>query len=441
MQPADLLVSARWVIPVEPSGTVLADHSVAVAAGRILAVLPTAEAERRYDPAEHVRLASHALIPGLVNLHTHAAMTLMRGLADDLPLMSWLKDHVWPAEAKHVSYEFVHDGTLLACAEMLRGGVTCFNEMYFFPEAAARAALEAGMRAAIGIIAFEFPTPYAADADDYLAKGLAARDALREEPLLSFCMAPHAPYTVSDRTFRRVVTIAEELDLPIHIHLHETRHEIDESLAQFRVRPLERMRALGVLGPRLIAVHAVHVDEPEIELLARFGASVAHCPSSNLKLASGFAPVAAMLGHGINVGIGTDGAASNNRLDALQEMRSAALLAKAVGNDAEAMPAHAALAAATLHGARALGLEASIGSLAPGKFADMCAIDMDRPELLPCYDPLSHLVYSAGREHVSHVWVAGRVRVEEGALAEFEHAGLNKRVLLWQNKLGAETKA
>jgi 5-methylthioadenosine/S-adenosylhomocysteine deaminase len=441
MQSVDLLVSARWVIPVEPPEAVLADHSVAVDAGRILAVLPTAEAERRYQPAERVRLDSHALIPGLVNLHTHAAMTLMRGLADDLPLMTWLKDYVWPTEAKHASYEFVYDGTLLACAEMLRAGVTCFNEMYFFPEAAARAALEAGMRAAIGIIAFEFPTPYAADADDYLAKGLAARDALKEEPLLSFCMAPHAPYTVSDKTFARVVTIAEELDLPIHIHLHETQHEIDESIAQFKARPLERLRALGVLGPRLIAVHAVHVNEPEIELLARFGASVAHCPSSNLKLASGFAPVAAMLKHRINVGIGTDGAASNNRLDVLQEMRTAALLAKAVGNDAEAMPAHAALAAATLHGARALGLEASIGSLAPGKFADLCAIDMDQPELLPCYDPVSHLVYSAGREHVSHVWVAGEARVRERALVRFEYASLNKRVLLWHNKLATETKA
>jgi 5-methylthioadenosine/S-adenosylhomocysteine deaminase len=439
MEQIDLLVSARWVIPVEPDGCVLADHSVAVQGGRIAAVLPSAEAERRYQPAEHVRLEGHALIPGLVNLHTHASMTLMRGLADDLPLMTWLKDHIWPAEAKHASFEFVHDGTLLACAEMLRGGVTCFNEMYFFPEAAGRAALEAGMRAALGIIALEFPTPYAADADDYLAKGLATRDALAEEPLLSFCMAPHAPYTVSDRTFARIVTIAEELDLPIHIHLHETRSEIGESLAQFGARPLERLHALGMLGPRLIAVHAVHVSEKEIELLARFGASVAHCPSSNLKLASGFAPVAAMLKKGINVGLGTDSAASNNRLDLFQEMRTAALLAKAVGNDAEAMPAREALAAATLHGARALGLEDSIGSLVPGKYADLCAVAFDEPELAPCYDPVSHLVYAAGREHVSHVWVAGALRVREGQLVRSEN--LNKRILLWHNKLAAEPEA
>jgi len=435
MQAVDLLVSARWVIPVEPAGAVLANHSVAVAGGRILAVRPRAEARARYDPAQSVDLGHHALIPGLINLHTHAAMSLMRGLADDLSLMSWLKDHIWPAEAKFVSPEFVYDGTLLACAEMLLGGVTCFNDMYFFPEAAARAALHAGMRASLGIIAVEFPTPYAADADDYLAKGLAARDALLEEPLLSFCMAPHAPYTVSDRTFGRVVTMAEELDLPIHLHLHETRREIDDSLAQFKVRPLERLAALGVLGPRLIAVHAVHVNEGEIEMLARFGASVAHCPSSNLKLASGFAPVAALLARGVNVGLGSDSAASNNRLDILQEMRTAALLAKAVADDAQAMPAHQALAAATLHGARALGLEASVGSLVPGKFADLCAIDLDRPELLPCYEPASHLVYAAGRGHVSHVWVAGIERVRQGRLLGIENFALDKRILSWHNNL------
>jgi 5-methylthioadenosine/S-adenosylhomocysteine deaminase len=441
MQPIDLLISARWVIPVEPAGAVLDDHSVAVTAGRIVAVLPQAQAAERFQAREHLRLDRHALIPGLVNLHTHAAMTLLRGLADDLPLMAWLKDHIWPAESRHVSPEFVYDGTLLACAEMLRGGVTCFNEMYFFPEAAARAAREAGMRATLGIIAFEFPTAYAADADDYIAKGLAARDALREEPLLSFCMAPHAPYTVSDKTFARIVTIAEELDLPIHTHLHETRQEIEDSLSQYKARPLERLRALGMLGPRLVAAHAVHLTDAEIETLARHGASIAHCPSSNLKLASGLAPVAAMLARGINIGIGTDGAASNNRLDLFQEMRTAALLAKAVGNDARAMPAHQALAAATLHGARALGLEASIGSLAPGKLADLCAVAFDEPELAPCYDPVSHLVYSAGREHVSHVWVAGQQRVREKKLVGFENRGLNNRVLLWQNKLAAETKA
>jgi 5-methylthioadenosine/S-adenosylhomocysteine deaminase len=437
----DLLISARWVIPIEPAGAVLADHSVAVSGGRIAAVLPTDEALQTCEPAKRVELPDHALIPGLVNLHTHASMTLMRGLADDLPLMVWLKDHVWPAEGRHISPEFVYDGTLLACAEMLRGGVTCMNEMYFFPEAAARAALDAGMRATLGIIAFEFPTAYAADADDYIAKGLATRDEFREETLLSFCMAPHAPYTVSDKTFARIVALAEELDLPIHTHLHETQHEIDDSLAQHKVRPLERLARLGVLGPRLIAAHAVHVTPEEIATLARHGASVAHCPSSNLKLASGLAPVAAMLEQGVNVGIGTDGAASNNRLDVLGETRMAALLAKAVAGDAQALPAHQALACATLHGARALGLEASIGSLAPNKLADLCAVSFADPELSPCYDPASHLVYAAGRGQVTHVWVGGECRLDQGELTGIDNRGLNNRVLLWQNKLAAETKA
>jgi 5-methylthioadenosine/S-adenosylhomocysteine deaminase len=441
MENVDSLISARWVVPVEPAGAVLPDHSVAVRGGRIVAVVASGDAEKRFAPASRLRLDEHALIPGLVNLHTHAAMTLMRGLADDLPLMTWLRDHVWPAEAKHVSSEFVHDGTLLACAEMLRGGVTCFNEMYFFPEAAARAALAARMRASIGIIAIELPTAYASDADDYIAKGLAARDAFRDEKRLSFTMAPHAPYTVADRTFVRMLTIAEELDLPIHVHLHETQDEIDAGIAQANKRPLERLRALGLVGPRLIAVHAVHLTREEIALLARFGASVAHCPSSNLKLASGFAPVAAMLAAGINVGLGSDGAASNNRLDMFQEMRTAALLAKAVAGAAEAMPAHQALAAATLNGARALGLDGEIGSLLPGKAADLCAVSLGDVELAPCYDPISHLVYAAGREHVTHVWCEGELLVEERRLIGWSRQDLLRRAHSWREQLARDQKA
>jgi len=441
METIDTLLSARWVVPVDPADRVLADHSVAIHRGRIAGVLPTAAATQRYAPDMRVDLPRHVLIPGLVNLHTHASMTLMRGLADDIALMRWLKDHIWPAEARHVSPEFVYDGTLLACAEMLRGGVTCMNEMYFFPQSAARAALDAGMRAAMGIIAIEFPTRYASDPDDYLAKGLATRDAFKGEPLLTFCMAPHAPYTVSDRTFERIVTIAEELDLPIHLHLHETEDEIRGSIAEHGRRPIERLRALGVLGPRLVAVHSVHLEPGEIDLLARHGSSVAHCPSSNLKLASGFAPVATILGKGVNLGLGTDGAASNNRLDMFQEMRTAALLAKAVSRNPEAMPAAQALHAATLGGARALGLDAEIGSIESGKSADLAAIEFDGPELLPCFDPISHLVYAAGREHVSHVWVRGKPMVADRQLLTLRHADLDNRARLWQNQLALETKA
>ena len=441
MEAIDLLIEARWVVPVNPPGRVLEHHCVAVRDGRILDVLPAAQAQGAYLAAERVALPRHALIPGMVNLHTHASMTLMRGLADDMALMRWLQDRIWPAEAKHVSPQFVYDGTLLACAEMLRAGITCFNDMYFYPGEAARAALEMGMRAALGLIVIDFPSAYAADADDYVAKGLAVRDGLREHQLLSFCMAPHAPYTVSDKTFSRLITLAEELDLPVHTHVHETLDEIEQSIAQHGVRPLERLHRLGLVGPNLIAVHAIHLTPEEIALLVQSGSSVAHCPSSNLKFANGFAPVARMLADGVNLGLGTDGSASNNRLDLFQEMRQAALLAKAVSGDAAALPARQALAMATLDGARALRLDHAIGSIERGKFADLTAVEFTAPEMLPCYDPISHLVYAAGRENVSHVWVAGRLLVEDRELKSEQKNGLEKLAVLWQNRLSMETMA
>jgi 5-methylthioadenosine/S-adenosylhomocysteine deaminase len=441
LEAVDTLIDARWVIPVNPARRVLDDHSVAVRGGRIVAVLPRTRAHATYAAAERVSLPRHALIPGMVNLHTHASMALMRGLADDMPLMQWLEDRIWPAEARHVSPQFVYDGTLLACAEMLCGGITCFNDMYFYPGEAARAALDMGMRAALGLIVIDLPSAYATDADDYVAKGLALRDALREQALLSFCMAPHAPYSVSDKTFSRLITLAEELDLPVHMHVHETLGEIERGLAQHGVRPLERLRRLGIVGPNLIAVHANHLTPQEIELLLQNGSSVAHCPSSNLKLANGFAPVAAMLAQGVNIGLGTDGSASNNRLDLFQEMRQAALLAKAVGADARALPAHKALSMATLDGARALRLDHAIGSIEPGKFADLTAVEFTAPGMLPCYDPISHIVYAAGRENVSHVWVAGRLLVENRALKTPAKNDLENLAVLWQNRLSMETKA
>ena len=441
LEPIDLLIDARWVIPVNPAGQVLEHHSVAVRNARIVSVLPTAQAQAAYDPAERVALSRHALIPGLVNLHTHAAMALMRGLADDMPLMQWLQQRIWPAEAKHASPQFVYDGTVLACAEMLRGGITCFNDMYFYPADAARAALDMGMRAALGLIVLDFPTVYAADADAYIAKGLELRDRLSEHELLSFCMAPHAPYTVSDKAFARLLTLAEELDLPVHMHVHETRDEIEGSIDQHGVRPLERLRRLGLVGPNLIAVHAIHLTDEEIALLVQNASSVAHCPSSNLKFANGFAPVAHMLAQGVNVGLGTDGAASNNRLDLFQEMRLAALLAKGQSGDAGALPAQKALAMATLDGAHALRLDHVIGSIEPGKFADLTAVEFSAPEMLPCYDPISHLVYAAGRENVSHVWVAGKLLVASRLLQYSPKNGLENLLLLWQNRLSMETKA
>jgi len=437
-QAADLMIAARWVVPVEPAGSVLEDHAVVVRAGRIVQVMPAAAARLAYSAAQVLNLPAHVLLPGLINLHTHAAMTLMRGLADDLPLMQWLNEHIWPAEAKHVCPDFVYDGTLLACAEMLKGGVTCFNDMYFFPEHAARAVLDTGMRAALGMICIEFPTSYASDAQDYLRKGLAVRDRYRAEPLLSFCLAPHAPYTVSDRSFEQIATYAGELEVPIHMHLHETEEEIRESVTRYGVRPLARMHRLGLLGPGLIAVHAVHLTDQEIDLLAMQGASVAHCPSSNLKLASGIAPIARFTERGLNTGFGTDGAASNNRLDLFEEMRLAALLAKAASGRASSVPAELALHMATLGAARALGLDASLGSLAPGKLADLIAVNLDTVSLSPVYHPISHLVYAAGREDVSHVWVAGRLLLDQGRLTGLDEAQLRARARGWQTRIAAQ---
>lgn len=430
----DLLIEARWVAPVEPD-TLLNRHSVAVRQGRIVAVLPTAQAAERFAAREHVVLDDHILIPGLVNLHTHAAMSLMRGIADDLPLMEWLQNHIWPAEVAHVSHRFVLDGTRIACAEMLKGGITCFNDMYFYPAASAEAAAGMGMRAVVGMVVLNFPTAYASDPDSYVAGGLVARERWLEHPLISFCLAPHAPYTVSDATFEALLTLSEQLQLPIHCHIHETAAEIEDSLRQSGSRPLRRLARLGLLGPGFIGAHAVHLHTEEIELLASQACSVAHCPTSNLKLGSGIAPVAAMLAAGINVGLGTDGAASNNRLDLFQEMRHASLLAKGSTGDPSVLPARQALRMATLGGARALGMEARIGSIAPGKEADLCAVDLAGMDCLPCYDPVSHLVYVAGRESVSHVWVAGECCVKHKTLVQREENDLKKALGLWQNRL------
>ena len=437
MSHIDTLISARWIIPIEPTGTVLEHHSIAVQDGRIVDLLPTSDANARYTSQSEVQLGQHVLMPGLINLHTHAAMTLMRGLADDLPLMTWLKEHIWPMEAKHVAPAFVKDGALLACAEMLRGGTTYFNDMYFFPEATAQAVDQAGMRASLGIITLEFPSNYAADADDYLRKGLETRDAYRDHARLNFSIAPHAPYTVSDKTFEKILTFSEQLNIPIHTHLHETQDEIQLSLAEYHLRPLARLHNLGLLSPSLIATHMVHLNADEIALCAERGVQIAHCPVSNLKLASGIAPLTHWLAAGLSPGLGTDGAASNTRLDLLHEMRIAALLAKGVSGDATAVPAHQALAMATLNGAKALGMDQEIGSLKIGKAADLIAIDLAPIETTPCYDVASHLVYAAGREQVTDVWVAGQRLLQDRELTTLDRQAICARAAHWQHKLNS----
>lgn len=435
------LLNARWIVPVEPEQRVLEHHTIAIQDGRILAILPQAEAATRYQADTCLDLDKHVLIPGLINVHTHASMTLLRGLADDLPLMTWLQDHIWPVEARWVSRSFVRDGARLAMAEMLRGGTTCFNDMYMFPDVVATAAQECGIRACVGLIAFDFPTSYASHMDEYLTKGLQLHESLRADPLVRTALAPHAPYTVSASALERIGRLAEDLNLPIHIHVHETAAEVEQFQAKHGCRPLAQLEKLGLLSPRLLAVHMTQLEPAEIETLAHTGVHVAHCPESNLKLASGFCPSARLDAAGVNIGIGTDGAASNNDLDLFGEMHIAALLGKAVASDPTALPAARVLRMATLNGARALGLADQIGSLEPGKAADIVAIDLCQPETEPVYHPISQLVYATSRHQVTDVWIAGQRVLANRELMTLDGPDLIQRARSWREKIAIERRA
>jgi len=431
----DTLIHARWIVPMEPQATVHEHWSLAVHEGRILALLPTGEAQAAYTADTVHHLDQHVLIPGLVNGHTHGAMTLMRGLADDLPLMDWLQKHIWPAEQRWVNEDFVHDGTLLAAAEMLRGGITCFNDMYFFPDVTARACADIGLRATVGLIVLDFPSAWAADADEYLAKGVALHDRYRGHPLIRTAFAPHAPYTVSDGPLQRIQTYVDELDIPIHMHVHETAQEVNDAVAATGERPLARLERLGLLSPNLLAVHMTQLQDDEIALAAERGITVVHCPESNMKLASGFCPVQRLLDAGVNVALGTDGAASNDDLDLMGEVKSAAMLAKVVAGDAAALPAHRALRLATLNGARALGLENEIGSLEPGKAADVVAFDLAGVETEPVYHVISQLVYASGRERVTDVWVNGAHLLAGRRLTTIDEAQVLEATRAWRERI------
>ncbi len=431
----DSLISSRWIIPVAPSGLVLENHALAIHNGKIVDLLPVGQALDKYQPVHSEWFERHALIPGLINTHTHSPMSFLRGIADDVPLMEWLRETIWPLEQKWISEAFVRDGTELAIAEMLRGGVTCFNDMYFFPEISARLALQSGIRACIGLIVVDFASAWARDSDEYLTKGLALYDELRNESLLRPVFAPHAPYSVSDDALKKVRMYSEELELPIHMHVHETRDEIEQGIAATGVRPLARLRRLDLLGPTFIAVHMTQLLDQEIDWLAEYGCHIVHCPESNLKLASGFCPVDRLLKMGINVALGTDSAASNNNLDILGEMRTAALLAKGIAVDASAVPASTALRMATLDGAKALGIDSLCGSLEPGKSADITAITLDTLETLPVYDPVSQIVYSANRDQVTDVWVAGRRLLKSRSLTTLDPDKIRESIAYWAVKL------
>jgi len=438
MTTIDTLLHARWILPVSEGDPCLLNYSIAIHEERILEVLPTETAKSSYQAVVEQEYPHHVLIPGLINAHTHAAMSLFRGLSDDIALMDWLQNHIWPAESKWVNEDFVQCGTELAIAEMLRSGTTCFNDMYFFPDITARVAKNAGIRACVGLIVIDFPTVWASNADEYIEKGIAVHDSFRHDELISTTFAPHAPYTVSDKPLEKIRSFAHEMDIPITMHVHETAHEVDEAVAQTGVRPLQRLFELGLVSPSLLAVHMTQLQQSEIDSLASSGCHVVHCPESNLKLASGFCPVAELHNRGINVALGTDGAASNNDLDMLGEMRSAALVAKGVAADPTALPAAAALRMATINGARALGIDSKVGSLEAGKNADIVAINMNSIETTPLYDPVSHLVYSCSREQVSDVWVAGKHVLKNRVLTGLDESIIRQQAHAWSRKIGSE---
>ncbi|HVH35539.1 MAG TPA: TRZ/ATZ family hydrolase [Tahibacter sp.] len=433
--PVDSVIEARWVVPVEPHGVVLERQAVVVDGGRVREVLDITEARRKYAARTTRVLDEHVLIPGLVNAHTHNPMTLMRGIADDLPLMTWLREHIWPAEARAMSAEFVHDGVELAIAEMLRGGTTCCNENYFFPDAQAATYRRHGFRAMVGLPIIEFPSAWARTREEYFDKALAVRDEYRDDALVGMAFAPHAPYTVGNESFERVRMLSDQLDLPVHVHVHETAQEVEDSRREHGVRPLARLQGLGLVNDHLIAVHMTQLDEHEIRLCAEAGVSVVHCPESNLKLASGFCPAETLRRAGVNVALGTDGCASNNDLDMFGEMRTAALLAKGVSGDASAFDAAFALRAATLNSAKALGWADRIGSIEPGKAADLAAVRLDALETLPVFNVISQLVYAGGRQQVSDVWIAGVPKLVDGALVGMDTAALRAKAREWGERL------
>ena len=431
----DLLLLPTWLVPVEPAGVVLKDHGLGIRAGRIVFIGPRAQALKL--KAQEVReLPGMLMSPGLVNAHGHAAMTLFRGLADDLPLMTWLENHIWPAEGKWVDEAFVRDGTDLAIAEQLKGGITCFSDMYFFPKVACERVHNSGIRAQIAMPILDFPIPGASDADEALRQAIALFGELKHHPRITIALGPHAPYTVGDESLEKVPVIAEELDAAIQMHVHETAFEVHQALEQNQERPLARLARLGLLGPRFQAVHMTQVSDDDLALLVESNSSVIHCPESNLKLASGFCPVERLWLAGVNVAVGTDGAASNNDLDLLGETRTAALLAKAVAGSATALDAHRALRMATLNGARALGLDTHIGSLEVGKAADLVAFDLSGLAQQPVYDPVSQLIYATGRDCVTHVWVAGKALLEDRRLTRLDEQQLCATAVAWGERIG-----
>jgi len=433
------IIHAKWIIPVIPENKIYKNHALVIGEGDtqgiIIDILPIDECKKKYSSKTIIKRLQHILIPGLINTHTHSPMNLLRGLADDLPLMEWLEKHIWPAEHKYVNEQFVEHGSRLAMAEMLRSGTTTFNDMYFFPDATAKLADSVGIRAILGQIIIDFPSAWAKDVQEYLSKGQQLHQQYQDHPLIKTVMAPHAPYTVSNENLLKTKEQADKLNTSIHIHLHETEDEINGSIQQHQCRPIQRLHKLGLISPKLIAVHMTHLTEDDIDILMQEKPHLVHCPESNMKLASGISPVHRLLKQGLNIALGTDGAASNNGLNMFGEMKAASFLSKISTLDATALNAQQSLQMATINGARALSLEDKIGSLEIGKEADICAVDIDNIECQPVYHPLSQLIYAAGRENVTDVWVRGKLLLDNKKLTTIDVQQVKSDSQLWHNKI------
>jgi len=433
-QAVDLLIEAPWLVP--GNGLpVVADAAVAVRDGRFAAAGDRSRVNAEFQAAERCSLPDHVLLPGLVNSHGHLAMTLFRGFAEDVPLQTWLSDRVWPLEATHVDEEFIRDGVRLAMLEMLRAGTTCFSDMYFFPEITAREAKAMGMRSQVAFPVIDIPNVWSRSAEEGIHKGLALSDEYRDDPFVRVAFGPHAVYTVDQATLARVLMFSEELDLNIQIHLHENRQELTDTLARLGVSGIRHLSDQGLLGPRLQAVHMTQISDDELPLLAEANVNVVHCPISNAKLGCGVCPIERLQNAGVNVCLGTDGAASNNSLSVLAEARMASLLTKLQDHDASALPAAVALDMSTINGARALGMAEDTGSIEPGKWADVVAVDTRAPELQPLYDPVAQLIHSAADSNVSHVWVAGRCLLADREPTLFDGEEVVRRARRWQTRI------
>ena len=432
---ASVIISASWIFTAGPEDQLLSDYAVVIENDKVIDLLPQNKVFDEYEANNNYQLTDHILIPGLINTHTHAAMSLFKGFADDLSLQDWLNNHIWPAEKEFVNSSFVKDGSILALSEMIKSGVTTFNDMYFFPEATAEAVKELGVRSNIGLVVLDFPTNYATDPEDYLVKGFEFRDKWRNEELITTSIAPHAPYSVSNEAFTLINTYSEELNINIHTHLHETQWEIDQSIDKYGITPVQRLNNLGIIGPSLMAAHCVYLNDQDMDILAKNKVSIAHNPSSNMKLGSGIADVAKMLKQNLTVSLGTDSSASNNRLDIMGEMRLAALLIKGTTKSPELIPAKEAIKMATINGAKTLGLDSTIGSIEKNKKADLVAIDLSAIENQPLYNPISTLVYSSSRTDVSYVWIDGNIKLKDKKLVNIDEERIIQMAKKWQRKL------